>query len=263
MKELKVYKKHKEDKTLIRVKDVTFNDGSFNLIAGPCSVESYEMIDEIAQLIVKNKGKILRAGTFKLRTSPYTFQGLGEEGVLMLHEIGQKYNLITVSEIPSIQMLDLFIEKVDIIQVGTRNMDNYPLLEALGKIKKPVILKRGQSATIQEWLLAAEYILKGGNNQVILCERGIKTFETYTRNTLDLSAVLAVRNLSHLPVIIDPSHGTGRSDMVVDFVRIPQFMKADGAIIEVHKEPDNALSDGFQSIDFKTYERLVESLWKK
>lgn len=263
MTNLKVHKNNKKDKTLVKVRDVTFNDGSFNLIAGPCSVESYEMLDEIASLIVKNGGKLLRAGTYKLRTSPYTFQGLGQEGIEILHKVGKKYNLVTVSEIPSLCELDLFIEKVDIIQVGTRNMENYPLLEALGKTNKPIILKRGQQATIEEWLLAAEYILKGGNDQVILCERGIRTFETYTRNTLDLSAVLALRDLTHLPVIIDPSHGTGRSEMVSSFVEIAHFMKTDGAIIEVHKEPENALSDGFQAIDFKEYERLVNKTWKK
>lgn len=263
MKELKVYKKKDSDKTLVKIKDVIFNDGSFNLIAGPCSIESYESLEEIAKLIKKNKGRIIRGGTYKLRTSPYTFQGIGSEAVDFLHEIGKKYNLITVSEIPSLLELDLFIEKIDIIQVGARNMDNYPLLTALGHTKKPIILKRGPAATIEEWLNAAEYILDGGNDQVILCERGIKTFETYTRNTLDLSSVLAIRKLSHLPVIIDPSHGTGRADMVLDFTKIAKFMESDGAIIEIHKEPEKALSDGFQTIDFEEYERLVDQLWKK
>lgn len=262
MKDLKVIKANQDDKTVIKVNDITFNDGSFNLIAGPCSVESYDSLDKIAKIIVKNNGKIIRGGTYKLRTSPYSFQGLGDEAVEILYQIGQKYHLVTVSEIPSIEQLELFSNKIDIIQVGARNMDNYPLLKALGKTNKPIILKRGPSATIEEWLLAAEYIIDAGNNQVILCERGIKTFETYTRNTLDLAAALAVRKLSHLPVIIDPSHGTGRADMVSDFTRIAKFIKLDGAIIEIHEDPDNALSDGFQTINFQEYESLVDSLWK-
>ncbi len=262
MKDLKVYKKHDGQKTIVKVKNVTFNDGSFNLIAGPCSIEDRKSLEKTAQLIVKNGGKLLRGGTFKLRTSPYNFQGLGKEGVELLYEIGKKYNLVTVSEIPSICELELFIEKIDIIQVGARNMDNYPMLKELGKIKKPILLKRGPSATIEEWLLAAEYILNGGNDQIILCERGSTTFETYTRNTLDLSAALAAKKLSHLPVIIDPSHGTGRADMVSDFTKVAKFLSLDGAIIEIHENPDVALSDGFQTIDFKEYEELVKSLWK-
>lgn len=262
MKDLKVYKKFEIDKTLVKVKDVTFNDGSFNLIAGPCSVESYESLEKIAEVIKNNGGKIIRGGTFKLRTSPYNFQGLGREGVKILSEIGKKYNLVTVSEIPCILELDLFIEYIDIIQVGARNMDNSSLLKALGKVNKPIILKRGPSSTIEEWLLAAEYILEGGNNQVILCERGSRSFETYTRNTLDLSAALAAKKLSHLPVIIDPSHGTGRADMVSDFTKVAKFLSFDGAIIEIHENPVEALSDGFQSIDFDEYTELVSSLWK-
>lgn len=260
MKKLRVLKKHDHDKTIVKVKDVTFNDGSFNLIAGPCSIEDYKSLDKTAKLIKENGGKLLRGGTYKLRTSPYNFQGLGKDGVDMLYEIGKKYNLVTVSELPSICELDLFIEKIDIIQVGARNMDNYPMLTELGKIKKPILLKRGPSATIEEWLLAAEYILAGGNNQIILCERGSRTFETYTRNTLDLSAALAAKKLSHLPVIIDPSHGTGRADMVSDFTRVSKFLSFDGAIIEIHENPDKALSDGFQTIDFEEYKELVKSL---
>lgn len=263
MTELKVYKQNENHKTTITLRDVTFGDGSFNLIAGPCAIEGYKSLDLIAKTIKENGGKILRGGTYKLRTSPYTFQGLGEDAVNILYEVGKKYNLVTVSEITSLNQLEMFIDKIDIIQVGARNMDNYPLLEALGKVKKPIILKRGAAATIEEWLLAAEYILNGGNNEVILCERGITTFETYTRNTLDISAVLAAQKLSHLPVIIDPSHGTGRRDMVIDFTLISQFIKADGAMVELHEDPEKALSDSFQTIDFKEYKRLNEELWKK
>lgn len=263
MNNLKVYKKNKDHKTLVKVKDVIFNDGSFNLIAGPCSIESYESLDKTAQVIKKNGGKLIRGGTYKLRTSPYSYEGLGKEAVNYLYEIGKKYNLITVSEIPSVLELDMFIEKIDIIQVGARNMNNFPLLKALGKTNKPIILKRGAQSTIEEWLLAAEHILNEGNNQVILCERGSRSFETYTRNTLDLSAALAAKKLSHLPVIVDPSHGTGRADMVSDFTKVAKFMSFDGALIEIHENPEIALSDGFQTIDFKEYEELVASLWKK
>lgn len=263
MNKLKVHKDNPNHRSIIKIKNVTFGDGSFNLIAGPCAIENYELLDETARLIKSQGGKLLRAGTYKLRTSPYTYQGLGKEAVQILSDIGKKYDLITVSEIPGISELDLFIDKVDIIQVGTRNMDNYPLLQALGKTNKPIILKRGSAATIEDWLFAAEYILQGGNNRVILCERGIKTFETYTRNTLDLSAVLAIKHLSHLPVIVDPSHGTGIDYMVSDFTKIAKFMGSDGAMIEISKSPETALSDGFQTIDFNEYERLVEELWKK
>lgn len=263
MTELKVHKKNENHKTVIKVKDVSFGDESFNLIAGPCAIEDYQSLDLIAKTIKDNGGKILRGGTFKLRTSPYTFQGLGKEGVDILFEVGKKHNLVTVSEITCLNQLDLFAEKVDIIQVGARNMDNYPLLTALGKVRKPIILKRGASSTIEEWLLAAEYILNGGNEEVILCERGITTFETYTRNTLDISAVLAVKKLTHLPIIIDPSHGTGRRDMIEDFVEIAKFIKTDGAMIEIHEHPEKALSDGFQTIDFVEYKRLITKLWKK
>ncbi|MGI6781250.1 MAG: 3-deoxy-7-phosphoheptulonate synthase [Acholeplasmataceae bacterium] len=260
MDNLKIYKKQKDHKTIVKVKDVTFNDGSFNLIAGPCSIESYESLDKTAGIISKNGGKLIRGGTFKLRTSPYSFEGLGKEAIDYLHKIGKKYNLITVSEIPSILELTMFIEKIDIIQVGARNMNNFPLLKALGKTKKPVILKRGSQSTIEEWLLAAEHILNEGNDQIILCERGSRSFETYTRNTLDLSAALAAKKLTHLPVIIDPSHGTGRADMVSDFTKVAKFMKFDGALIEIHENPETALSDGFQTIDFDEYEELVASL---
>lgn len=256
----KVLKQSPENKTLIKVKDVTIGDGSFNLIAGPCSVESYEQLDKIAKAIKDNGGKFLRGGTYKLRTSPYTFQGLRLDGLKILKEIGDKYNLITISELPSLNRLDEFIKYVDVIQVGMRNMDNYEMLKELGKIKKPIILKRGDSSTVEEWLYAAEYVLAGGNDQIILCERGIKTFEKYTRNTLDLSSVLAIQKLSHLPVMIDPSHGTGRSDMVSKFVEIAKFIDADGAMIEIAIDPKTALSDGFQAIDLEEYERLVKKI---
>ena len=216
--------------------------------AGPCSVESCEQIQAIAALVKRAGARILRAGAYKPRTSPYTFQGLGEKGLQFLRDAGDKNNLVVVSEVMDPSQIQMMLQYVDILQVGARNMQNYHLLRALGEVHKPVLLKRGMSATIEELLLSAEYILSGGNYNVILCERGIRTFETYTRNTLDIAAIPVIKKLSHLPIIADPSHGTGRRDKVAPMARAAIAAGADGLLIEVHNDPDHALSDGAQSL---------------
>lgn len=218
------------------------------IMAGPCSVESNEQITAVAQAVKDAGATVLRGGAFKPRTSPYSFQGLAYEGLDMLCHAREQTGLPIVTELMSPYDIDTFVEKVDCIQVGARNMQNFDLLKQLGKIRKPILLKRGLSATIEEWLMSAEYIMAGGNEQVILCERGIRTFETYTRNTLDLSAICAVKKLSHLPVIVDPSHSTGKSWMVQPIARAAIAVSADGVMIEVHNDPAHALCDGAQSI---------------
>lgn len=254
----------KKEDTVIKIKDDIFiGGGSFNIIAGPCSVEEEETMEEIAASLAKNNQRLLRGGAFKPRTSPYSFQGLGLEGLKRLREVADKYNLAVVSEIVNINDIDLFEEYVDVYQIGTRNMQNYALLDALGKkSKKPVILKRGMSATIEEWLLSAEYILNGGNPNVILCERGIRTFERYTRNTLDISAVLAVKELSHLPVIVDPSHASGKYEMIEKLCLASYVTGADGVIIEIHPNPERAYSDGAQSLKLSKFDELVKQVDK-
>lgn len=218
------------------------------IMAGPCSVESNEQITAVAQAVKDAGATVLRGGAFKPRTSPYSFQGLAYEGLDMLCHAREQTGLPIVTELMSPYDIDTFVDKVDCIQVGARNMQNFDLLKQLGKIRKPILLKRGLSATIEEWLMSAEYIMAGGNEQVILCERGIRTFETYTRNTLDLSAICAVKKLSHLPVIVDPSHSTGKSWMVQPITRAAIAVGADGVMIEVHNDPAHALCDGAQSI---------------
>ena len=232
------------------------------MIAGPCAVENEEQIYTISEFLSKKGVRFMRGGAYKPRTSPYSFQGLKKEGLELMRRAADDHGLAVVSEIMSASQLDEFVENVDILQVGTRNMQNYPLLRALGKINKPVLLKRGMSSTIEEWLLAAEYILSSGNEQVILCERGIRTFETATRNTLDIAAVPLVQQLSHLPVIVDPSQGTGVRD-IVDPVSVAAIAAgADGLIIEVHNQPEEALSDGDQSIYLDQFETLQKRLVK-
>ena len=238
---------HPED-TVVQVGDVKIGGGSFCVMAGPCSVESNEQITAVAQAVKDAGATVLRGGAFKPRTSPYSFQGLAYEGLDMLCHAREQTGLPIVTELMSPYDIDTFVEKVDCIQVGARNMQNFDLLKQLGKICKPILLKRGLSATIEEWLMSAEYIMAGGNEQVILCERGIRTFETYTRNTLDLSAICAVKKLSHLPVIVDPSHSTGKSWMVQPIARAAIAVGADGVMIEVHNDPAHALCDGAQSI---------------
>lgn len=249
-----------QERSIIKVGDVLIGGDNFVVMAGPCSVESKEQIIEVAKACKASGAKILRGGAYKPRTSPYAFQGLELEGLDLLLEAKKETGLPIVTEIQSVDMIDRFVRDVDIIQVGARNMQNYHLLKALGKIDKPILLKRGLSATIEEWLMAAEYILAGGNSKVILCERGIRTFENYTRNTLDLSAVLAVRELSHLPVIVDPSHASGKWSMVPDLSKAALAVGADGLIIEVHNNPECALCDGAQSLKPERFSKLMSDL---
>src|ERR1700738_294830 len=228
--------------------------------AGPCSVESREQIHSVAESVAKAGAKILRAGAFKPRTSPYAFQGMGEKGLELMREAAQKFNLFTVSEVMDPSQIQMMLGYVDIFQVGARNSKNSVPPPPLGKVQKPVLLKRGMSATMEELLLSAEYILAGGNYNVILCERGIRTFETYTRNTLDIAAIPVIKKLSHLPMLADPSHGTGRRDKVPPMARAAVAAGADGLLIEVHNDPDHALSDGAQSLDPAQFAKLMTEL---
>ena len=230
------------------------------VMAGPCSVETEEQIAAAAAAVKKAGAKILRGGAFKPRSSPYSFQGLGEDGLRMMRAAADAEGLKVVSEVMDVSQIELVAGYADILQVGARNMQNYTLLRELGKARTPVLLKRGIAATIEEWLLSAEYVLAGGNTDVILCERGIRTFESYTRNTLDISAIPVIQKLSHLPIIADPSHGTGLRDKVAPMARAAIAAGADGLIIEVHPDPDHALSDGAQSIFPPQFDRLMAEL---
>jgi len=230
------------------------------VMAGPCSVESREQLFAIAEQVSAAGAKLLRGGAFKPRSSPYSFQGLGEEGLKLLREAGEKFGLLVISEVMEISQIPLMLPYVDIFQVGARNMQNSNLLRELGKVRKPVLLKRGIAATIEELLLSAEYIMAGGNYEIMLCERGIRTFETYTRNTMDISAIPIVKKLSHLPMIADPSHGTGRRDKVPPMGRAAVAGGADGLLIEVHHQPDKALSDGAQSLYPEQFRQLMQEL---
>lgn len=232
----------------------------FVVMAGPCSVENREQILTVAESVKANGAAILRGGAYKPRTSPYSFQGLELEGLKLLCEARKETGLPIVTEIMSPDLVETFEKDVDIIQVGARNMQNFDLLKELGKTQKPILLKRGLSATIEEWLMSAEYIMAGGNPNVILCERGIRTFETYTRNTLDLSAIPAVKKLSHLPVVVDPSHSAGMSWMVEPLSLAAMAVGADGIIVEVHNDPKNALCDGAQSLDLEQFSGLMGKL---
>lgn len=251
----------KPDNTVVRVKDVDIG-GNFVMMAGPCAVESYEQMIEAAKAVKKSGAKVLRGGAYKPRSSPYSFQGLEEEGLKILNAVGRETGMVTITEIVSSSHIEKVSQYADILQVGSRNMQNFELLKEIGKSKMPVLLKRGLSSTIEEWLNAAEYIMKEGNPNVILCERGIRTFETYTRNTLDLNAVAAVKNLSHLPVIVDPSHGTGRRDLIAPLSRAAVAVGADGLIIEVHPHPDMALSDGAQSLTPEEFDKVSKEVNK-
>jgi len=228
--------------------------------AGPCSVESKEQIELIAAHVAQLGAKILRGGAYKPRTSPYSFQGLGEKGLKLMREAADKSGLLVCSEVMDASQIQLMLPYVDILQVGARNMQNYHLLRCLGTVEKPILLKRGMSATIEELLLSAEYIMSGGNYNVILCERGIRTFETYTRNTLDIAAIPVIKKLSHLPIVADPSHGTGRRDKVPPMARAAIAAGADGLLLEVHNDPEHALSDGAQSLFFDQFEKLMAEL---
>ncbi|HHV74713.1 MULTISPECIES: 3-deoxy-7-phosphoheptulonate synthase [unclassified Thermoanaerobacterium] len=252
----------KPDSTVVRVKDVDIGGGSFVMMAGPCAVESYEQMLEAAKAVKKSGAKVLRGGAYKPRSSPYSFQGLEEEGLKILNAVGRETGMVTITEIVSSSHIEKVSQYADILQVGSRNMQNFELLKEIGKSNMPVLLKRGLSSTIEEWLNAAEYIMKEGNPNVILCERGIRTFETYTRNTLDLNAVAAVKNLSHLPVIVDPSHGTGRRDLIAPLSRAAVAVGADGLIIEVHPHPDMALSDGAQSLTPEEFDKVAKEVNK-
>src|ERR1051325_703708 len=230
------------------------------IMAGPCSVESRDQLFATAEQISQGGARVLRGGAFKPRSSPYSFQGMGEDGLKLLQEAGEKFSLLVISEVMEISQIPLMLPYVDILQGGARNMQNFNLLRELGKVRKPVMLKRGIAATIEEMLLSAEYIMAGGNYDVALCERGIRTFETYTRNTMDISAIPIVHKLSHLPMCGDPSHGTGRRDKVAPMVRAAVAAGADAVIVEVHHNPDKALSDGAQSLFPEQFRTLMEQL---
>lgn len=248
--------------TVITVNGVKFGGNHLGLIAGPCTVESYEQMDKTAAALKKSGVKILRGGAYKPRTSPYAFQGMGEEGLQIIREVADKHKMAVTSEIMEISQIPLFEKYVDILQVGARNMQNFNLLKELGLIRKPVMIKRGLSATFEELLMSAEYILSGGNREVMLCERGIRTFERVTRNTLDLSAIPVIKKVSHLPILIDPSHGTGLRDKVAPMSRASVAAGCDGLIIEVHHDPDNALCDGAQSLYPTQYDKLYHDIKK-
>ena len=239
---------------------VTIGGSEVVIMAGPCSVESPEQLSAVAETVTKSGAKFLRGGAFKPRTSPYSFQGLGEEALKLLRQAADKFGLLVVSEVMEISQIQLMLPYVDLLQVGARNMQNFNLLRELGKVRKPVLLKRGIAATIEELLLSAEYLLAGGNYDVIVCERGIRTFETYTRNTLDISAIPIVKKLSHLPILADPSHGTGRRDKVAPMGRAAIAAGADGLLVEVHNCPDKALSDGAQSLYPEQFIELMAQL---
>jgi len=248
--------------TVVKIGDVSIGEGFFTVISGPCSVESNEQILEIARSVKNSGAKILRGGAFKPRTSPYAFQGKQVEGLDMLRMAKKETGLPIVSEIMNQTQVDLF-EDIDIVQIGARNMQNYDLLKVVGKLKKPVLLKRGLANTIEELLMSAEYIVSSGNNEVILCERGIRTFETMTRNTLDLSAVAVIKQKSHLPVIVDPSHASGSRSLVPPLAKAALAVGADGLMIEAHNNPAKALCDGAQSLDLEQFDSLMKELKKR
>jgi 3-deoxy-7-phosphoheptulonate synthase len=250
----------KPEGTVVEVGDVRVGGSDVVVMAGPCTVESRDQVEAAADAVSKQGIRVMRGGAFKPRTSPHSFQGMGEEGLRLLHDAAHRRGMYVVSEVMDHTQIPMFIEYADILQVGARNMQNFNLLKELGKVRKPVLLKRGMSATIEELLLAAEYIMTGGNHQVILCERGIRTFENYTRNTLDLSAIPVVHKLSHLPIVVDPSHGTGRRDKVAPMARAAVAAGADGLLIEVHPEPDKALCDGAQSLLPEQFTQLMREL---
>jgi 3-deoxy-7-phosphoheptulonate synthase len=253
-------KTFKQEPTIVTIGDVRIGGDEVIVMAGPCSAESEAQVRAAAAAVRRAGAKIFRGGAFKPRSSPYSFQGLGEEGLQMLREAANAENLKLVSEVMDASQIEVIGKYCDIFQVGARNMQNFTLLRELGHVRKPVLLKRGISATIEEWLLSAEYVLSGGNTDVILCERGIRTFETATRNTFDISAIPVVKKLSHLPIIADPSHGAGRRDMVAPMARAAVAAGADGLIIEVHCDPDHALSDGAQSMFPAQFDRLMAEL---
>ncbi len=261
---LKPYKlvslEFKQSPTAIRVRDAVIGGGSFTVMAGPCSVESREQLFETAKAVKEAGASVLRGGAYKPRTSPYSFQGLGIEGLKLLREVSEEFNLPVVTEVMDVRQIEHVVEYADILQIGARNMQNFNLLTEVGKTGYPVLLKRGFSNTIEELLMAAEYIAREGNDQIILCERGIRTFETATRNTLDISAIPVLKRLTHLPVVVDPSHAAGRSDIVPELTLAALIAGADGALIEVHPDPKSALCDGPQSLNLNQFATLMEDL---
>ncbi len=250
----------KEEKTIIKIKDVEIGGDHIAVMSGPCSIESEEQIFKLAEIVARSGAKILRGGAFKPRSSPYSFQGLGEDGLKMMRAAADKFNLLVITEVMQIDQIELIEKYTDIFQLGARNMQNFSLLKELAQSKVPVMIKRGLASTIEEWLMSAEYILAGGNNNVILCERGIRTFEPYTRNTFDLSAIPVVHQKSHLPVVADPSHATGLRNQVPPMARAAVAAGADALMIEIHHDPENALSDGPQALLPDTYLQLMKEL---
>jgi len=260
LQETKVQRTNSDHNTVIDLNDVHIGEGYFTVIAGPCALESEELAITTAKAVEHSGAKVFRCSLFKPRTSPYTYQGYGIDGVKLLKLLHSETNLLLETEVLSTDHLDALAGEADILRIGSRNMDNYELLKAVGKTNKPIILKRNMSATLEEFLLAAEYILSVGNEKVILCERGIRTFENYTRNTLDILAVPALKELTHLPVIVDPSHSTGKSSLVPAASKAALAAGADGLMIEVHPDPLNSFSDGQQSIDLPTFDKLMKDL---
>lgn len=258
----KVNRQARPEGTVVNIRGVEAGGRNLVIIAGPCAVENREQLNLSADAVHRAGARILRGGAFKPRTSPYKFQGLGEEGLIMLREVSRRTGLPVVTEVMDTRQVELVAEYTDMVQIGSRNMQNYPLLKEVGMLHKPILLKRGMMATIEEFLLAAEYILSQGNDQVILCERGIRTFETTTRNTLDLSAVPVLKRLCHLPVIVDPSHGTGHRWMVPALARAAVAVGADGLIVEVHCDPEKALCDGQQSLSPEEFSLMMNDLKK-
>ncbi|PID60595.1 MAG: 3-deoxy-7-phosphoheptulonate synthase [Ignavibacteriae bacterium] len=253
-------RKFKEEKTIVKIKDVEIGGDKIAVMAGPCSVENEEQIFKLAEVVANSGAKILRGGAFKPRSSPYSFQGLGEQGLMLMRKAADKFGLLIITEVMQIDQIDLIGKYTDIFQLGARNMQNFSLLKELSRTDIPVMIKRGLSATIEEWLMSAEYILAGGNKNVILCERGIRTFEHYTRNTFDLSAIPVVQNKSHLAVVADPSHATGLRDQVPPMARAAVAAGADALMIEIHHDPENALSDGPQALLPDTFIKLMNEL---
>ncbi len=250
----------KPEPTIVSLGEFRIGGDEVIVMAGPCSAETEEQVEAAAAAVAKAGAKVFRGGAFKPRSSPYSFQGLGEDGLRMMRGACDRHNLKLVSEVMDVSQIELVASYADMLQVGARNMQNYTLLRALGKARTPVLLKRGIAATIEEWLLSAEYVLSGGNTDVVLCERGIRTFESYTRNTLDISAIPVIHKLSHLPIVADPSHGTGLRDKVAPMARAAVAAGADGLIIEVHPDPDHARSDGAQSMFPSQFDRLMAEL---
>jgi 3-deoxy-7-phosphoheptulonate synthase len=246
--------------TVIKIGNVEIGGPRVVVMAGPCSVESRDQIEQAAEIVASQGAQILRGGAFKPRSSPYSFQGMGEEGLKLMREAADRRDLLVVSEVMDQTQLPLLCQYSDILQIGARNMQNFNLLRETGKLRKPVVLKRGISATMEELLLAAEYIMSGGNYDVILCERGIRTFETYTRNTMDISAIPVAKKLSHLPMLGDPSHGTGRRDLVLPMARAAVAAGADGLLVEVHHDPDHAMSDGAQTLTPQQFAEMMQQV---